>query len=413
MRSSVFAKLVTIMLVMAISILLLVGVFFLVYVGPNLNRSVSSVVHVYSKVIAASAPDYQTAKQLSSGLNIWISYEGPSGSWSTSKYMPTIAEVRKRDWGGFVIEPSPKGGEYLFAQSFMRPLHAAHMYVLWLLLFLLVSVVIVTHAVLRRLLRPLRDLGDGVAQLSNGEFDVVVPQQRRDEFGALATAFNQMVTRVRDMIRARDQLLLDVSHELRSPVTRMKVALELLPDDDKKHRMAADLNEMEQMISELLELERLREGRIRKSRQNIVPVVEAVTPAMSSSREIVLDVDADKLQIVVRNLVENANKYALPDSRPVAVSIIDKSDAVILRVVDDGPGIPEEDLASIFEPFFRVDRSRSRKTGGYGLGLSICKRIVEAHGGTITAANNPNRGTTFTITLPKTSQSAPQAPRRV
>jgi len=398
---------------MAISILLLVGVFFLVYVGPNLNRSVSSVVHVYSKVIAASAPDYQTAKQLSSGLNIWISYEGPSGSWSTSKYMPTIAEVRKRHWGGFVIEPSPKGGEYLFAQSFMRPLHAAHMYVLWLLLFLLVSVVIVTHAVLRRLLRPLRDLGDGVAQLSKGEFDVVVPQQRRDEFGALATAFNQMVTRVRDMIRARDQLLLDVSHELRSPVTRMKVALELLPDDDKKHRMAADLNEMEQMISELLELERLREGRIRKSRQNIVPVVEAVTPAMSSSREIVLDVDADKLQIVVRNLVENANKYALPDSRPVAVSIIDKSDAVILRVVDDGPGIPEEDLASIFEPFFRVDRSRSRKTGGYGLGLSICKRIVEAHGGTITAANNPNRGTTFTITLPKTSQSAPQAPRRV
>jgi len=162
MRSSVFAKLVTIMLVMAISILLLVGVFFLVYVGPSLNRSVSSVVHVYSKVIAASAPDYQTAKQLSSGLNIWISYEGPSGSWSTSKYMPTIAEVRKRHWGGFVIEPSPKGGEYLFAQSFMRPLHAAHMYVLWLLLFLLVSVVIVTHAVLRRLLRPLRDLGDGV-----------------------------------------------------------------------------------------------------------------------------------------------------------------------------------------------------------------------------------------------------------
>jgi len=401
MRSSVFAKLVTIMLVMAISILLLVGVFFLVYVGPSLNRSVSSVVHVYSKVIAASAPDYQTAKQLSSGLNIWISYEGPSGSWSTSKYMPTIAEVRKRHWGGFVIEPSQKGGEYLFAQSFMRPLHAAHMYVLWLLLFLLVSVVIVTHAVLRRLLRPLRDLGDGVAQLSNGEFDVVVPQQRRDEFGALATAFNQMVTRVRDMIRARDQLLLDVSHELRSPVTRMKVALELLPDDDKKHRMAADLNEMEQMISELLELERLREGRIRKARQNIVPVVEAVTPAMSSSREIVLDVDADKLQIVVRNLVENANKYALPDSRPVAVSIIDKSDAVIIRVVDDGPGIPEEDLASIFEPFFRVDRSRSRKTGGYGLGLSICKRIIEAHGGTISAANNPGRGTTFTITLPK------------
>src|ERR1041384_3344633 len=165
--------------------------------------------------------------------------------------------------------------------------------------------------------------------------------------------------------------------------------------------MAADLNEMEQMISELLELERLREGRIRQSQQNIVPIVEAITPAIASAREIVVDVDADKLQMVIRNLVENANKYALPDSRPIEVSIIDKSDEVIIRVTDDGPGIPDENLANIFEPFYRVDRSRSRKTGGYGLGLSIAKRVVEAHGGTITATNNPGRGATFAIALPK------------
>jgi len=402
MRSSVFAKLVTIMLVMAMSLLSLVGVFFLVYVGGSLNRSVRDMVHVFARGVAPTAPDYATARQLSRDFGMEIRYEGPSGTWSTADYLPSIETVRRNHWRGVAIEPSPKGGEYLFAESFMQPLHAAHRYVLYLLLFLMASVVIVTHAVLRRLLQPLRDLGDGVAQLSNGQLDVVVPQKRRDEFGALARAFNQMVARVRDMIRARDQLLLDVSHELRSPVTRMKVALELLPDDEQKRRMAADLHEMEQMISELLELERLREGRIRKSRQNIVPVVEAITPAIASSREIVLDVDADKLQMVIRNLVENANKYSLPDSRPVEVSIIDKSDEVIIRVVDDGPGIPEEDLANIFEPFYRVDRSRSRKTGGYGLGLSISKRIVEAHGGTIAAANNPTRGATFVIMLPKT-----------
>lgn len=407
MRSSVFAKLVAIMLAMAVSILALVGVFFLAYVGPSLNRTVSSVVHSYARVIAASAPDYETAKRLTDGLEIWISYEGPTGSWSTSRYMPSIAQVRNRHWRGFVIEPSPKGGEYLFTQSFLRPMHEAHLLVLWLLLVLLVSVVFVTYAVLRRLLRPVRDLGEGVALLSSGNLDVVVPQTRRDEFGALAVAFNQMVARVRDMIRARDQLLLDVSHELRSPVTRMKVALELLPDDDKKRGMAADLDEMELMIRELLELERLREGRLRKSRQNIVPIVDSVVErypgvrVMASSTDVTLDVDAEKLRTVIRNLVENAIKYSLPDSRPVEVTILDKNGSVVIRVTDDGPGIPEEDLASIFEPFFRVDRSRSRKTGGYGLGLSISKRIVEAHGGTITATNNPARGTTFTASLPK------------
>ena len=401
MHSSVFAKLVTIMLVMALSLLALVGLFFVVYVGGSMKQSARQMVHVFARGIAPTAPDYSTAKQLSRDYGMDIRYEGPSGTWSTANYLPSIETIRKNQWRGFAVEPSPKGGAYLFAENFMQPLHEAHRYVLYLLLLLMASVVIVTHAVLRRLLQPLRDLGDGVAQLSNGQLDVVVPQQRRDEFGALARAFNEMVTRVRDMIRARDQLLLDVSHELRSPVTRMKVALELLPDDEKKQRMAADLNEMEQMIAELLELERLREGRIRQSRQNIVPVVEAITPAISSSREILLDVDADKLQMVIRNLVENAIKYSLPDSRPVEVSIIDKNGEVIIRVVDDGPGIPEEDLANIFEPFYRVDRSRSRKTGGYGLGLSISKRIVEAHGGTIIATNNPTRGATFVITLPK------------
>jgi len=100
------------------------------------------------------------------------------------------------------------------------------------------------------------------------------------------------------------------------------------------------------------------------------------------------------------NLLENVVKYSLPDSRPIEVSAAIEASSVVVQVADDGPGVPEEDLSSLFEPFFRVDRSRSRKTGGYGLGLSICKRIMEAHGGTIAAANNPGRGASFTLTFP-------------
>jgi signal transduction histidine kinase len=173
--------------------------------------------------------------------------------------------------------------------------------------------------------------------------------------------------------------------------------------------MAGDLAEMEAMITELLELERLRDARgIRPARQDVMPVLTRTLQQFrdrppgvriaSTTQETVLDVDADKLVVVIRNLVENAVKYSLPDSRPVEVSIAREGGSLIIGVTDDGPGIPPADLGNLFEPFFRVDRSRSRKTGGYGLGLSICKRIVEAHGGEITAQNNvTGRGASFVL----------------
>ena len=214
------------------------------------------------------------------------------------------------------------------------------------------------------------------------------------------------------MIRARDQLLLDVSHELRSPLTRMKVALELLPEGDKRQRIAADVAEMESMITELLELERLREGRgLRRERRDLVPLLREVVESfqdrppgarfMTTAAEIQAEVDGDKIRTVIRNLLENAIKYSLSESLPVEVAVQDDAGEITIRVTDDGPGIPEEDLANLFEPFYRVDRSRSKKSGGYGLGLSICKRIAEAHGGGITVANRAPRGAVFTLTLPK------------
>jgi signal transduction histidine kinase len=275
------------------------------------------------------------------------------------------------------------------------------------------SVVVFTaHTVIERLLRPLRALNEGVAKVGAGELDVTLPNRTRDEFGRLTDAFNQMVGRVRAMIAARDQLLLDVSHELRSPVTRLRVALELLPDSDQKAGMAADLAEMDGMISELLELERLRGGRgVQPVRQDLVPIVSDVaetlrarTPGVrivSTPETLPVEIDAERMRTVLRNLVENAIKYSLADSRAVEVSAVPDRDHVVIRVTDDGPGIPADDLANLFEPFFRVDRSRSRKTGGYGLGLSIAKRIVEAHGGTIGVEPRAPRGASFVVTLPR------------
>jgi signal transduction histidine kinase len=421
--SSVFAKLVAVMVTMAASLLLLVGGFFAFIVSPAVTASIDRVLEEHARTIAATSPDLEAARRVGAGLDFHVRYEGPTGSWSTVRDLPAIDEVQHlglRGWTPllhgrhYYVVHGSDGGSYLFAWNVPQAMQGAHVALLMLLLLVMTAVVLTAHIVLKRLLRPLRGLSDGVARLGAGELDVTLPNRTRDEFGRLTDAFNHMVGRVREMIGARDQLLADVSHELRSPVTRMKVALELLPPSEQRTGMAADVAEMERMIAELLELERLRGGRgIDPVRQDLMPIVretaESVqnTPpgvqVVSTSQEIPVAIDAEKIRMVLRNLLENAVKYSLPDSRAVEVSAAPNGEGVVIRVTDDGPGIPERDMASLFEPFFRVDRSRSKKTGGYGLGLSISKRIVEAHGGTIAVENNLNRGASFVVTLPKTS----------
>jgi len=167
---------------------------------------------------------------------------------------------------------------------------------------------------------------------------------------------------------------------------------------------------MEAMVGELLELERLRDGKgVQRAVIDVGALVADVAQAFAGQppgiaiaphAAIAADVDGARVRMVVRNLVENAVKYSLPDSAPVRIALERTSDAVVIRVADDGAGIPEAELSRIFLPFYRVDRARSRKTGGYGLGLSICQRIAEAHGGSLVAQARTPRGTEFVVTLP-------------
>src|SRR5262249_27317409 len=197
-------------------------------------------------------------------------------------------------------------------------------------------------------------LGAGGARLSAGELDVVLPRPTRDEFGALTKAFNEMVGRVRAMIVARDQLLLDVSHELRSPLTRMRVAVELLPESPDREHMITDIAEMEAMIAELLELERLRDGRgVQIAPRDLALIIRDVVASVADKRpgveivalprQIPVEIDAEKMRTVLRNLLDNAIKYSLADSRAVEVSAACDDQRVVLRVSDDGAGIPEAD----------------------------------------------------------------------
>jgi signal transduction histidine kinase len=290
-------------------------------------------------------------------------------------------------------------------------LRSAHFALIGPVLVLVVAVILIAHHRLRRLLLPLRALGDGVARLSRGDLDVSIPPSSRDEFAALTDAFNRMVTRVREMLASREQLLTDVSHELRSPITRMKVALELLPESEPRTRLMADVRELEVLVTEVLELQRLQSVHgIHKEPVDLVLLAENVVASFRDSRPAVTleaaerplpaAVDARLLTVVLRNLIENAVTHSLPDSGPVTVRLNRTSDGLVVRVEDDGPGIPGEEADKVFEPFYRLDRSRSRQTGGYGLGLSICKRALAAHGGRLTVERNRPRGSIFVIELP-------------
>ncbi len=289
----------------------------------------------------------------------------------------------------------------------------AHEWLLVLSLLVMSGVVLTTQFVLRKMLRPLRVLNDGVTRLGEGDLGVTVPRTTTDEFGRLTDTFNLMAGRVREMITARDRLLIDVSHELRSPLTRMKVALELMPDDVQRTRLSSEVAEMERMISGLLELERLRTGRgVTLVRQDIVPILREVVAtyedrapgvrfSVDGERQLTAEVDAEQIRSVMRNLLENAVKYSLADSKAIQVTVEARDDGARVRVADDGVGVPREDAERIFEPFFRVDRSRSKESGGYGLGLSICKRVMEAHGGQIALEPGNVRGSTFVLHFPR------------
>jgi len=403
------------MLGMIAILVLMVSGFFAFVVFPSASLSSETAVREYTRLLAANSPNLESARKISQVAHVEVRYEGPGEEWATSTALPSIEQVREgrmRTSLGrhFYLENAPNGGTYLVVWNFADQMHATHVRLLWMLLALIAFVVLTTYWIQKWHLRPVEALSAGMTRISGGDLDVTLPVLGQDELARLTTGFNYMVSRVKQMIVARDQLLLDVSHELRSPLTRMKVALSLLPTNAEKAGMNSDVNEMETMIAELLELERLRSPNgLRREKQDLVPILREVARSFegrppgirvaTNCKPVLVSLDGDKIRRLLRNLLENAFKYSFPDSLPVELSAQQADGTIVVRVRDDGAGIPESQMSSIFEPFFRVDPSRSKKSGGYGLGLSICKRITEAHGGTIEAQNNPGRGASFIVTF--------------
>ena len=270
---------------------------------------------------------------------------------------------------------------------------------------------------------PIKALNRTIRRMGKGDLSARVHVRASGELKALADSYNAMAEKIENFDQSRSQFVQNASHELKTPLATMKLLLENLiyqPDmpADLRAEFMQDMNHeidrLSGIITDLLTLTQMDEksAALRMDRVNLSALCEDTLHAHQVAAdkakltlqgdiesEVFLQGDESKLSQVVYNLIDNAVKYT-PAGGLVAVTLTADSREAVLTVRDNGIGIPEQDIAHIFDRFYRVDKARSRATGGTGLGLSIVRQMVQLHGGEITVTSAANEGSVFTVTLP-------------
>lgn len=273
--------------------------------------------------------------------------------------------------------------------------------------------VLLAYLAVRWLFKPVSVIRQGASRIGHGDLDYRITNVRQDELGDLAEDVNNMASEVQRMLDAKRQLLLGISHELRSPLSRLRLSLEFLDESEDVQRLREEIDEMERIIETLLEAERLnmRHVALKLSSVSLPDLVsgmiddffardrERIRVDMDSVADEVM-VDEGRLILLLKNLLGNALRYSAADDGPVELSISRREDRLRIRVRDHGPGIPPEQVSHLGEPFFRGDPSRTRGTGGSGLGLYLSKLVAEAHGGQLRLREDVRDGACFEVVLP-------------
>jgi signal transduction histidine kinase len=273
----------------------------------------------------------------------------------------------------------------------------------------------------RGMTKPLRDMADAARKMEHGDYRQRVKTASRDEVGELADAFNRMSGELESVERLRRELVANVSHELKTPISALRAHIENLldgieaPDPQVLQVMLQQAERLSRLVDQLLDLSRLESGDVPLERQ-VLPLPPLVSRVVSE-----IDVfragrgvrvrnaipeelpavwgDPERVHQVLFNLLDNAVRYT-PEGGEVVVSASRHNGSCAVEVSDNGPGIPAEHLPRLFERFYRVDTARSRNEGGTGIGLAIARSVVEAHGGRIWAESDPGEGSVFTFELP-------------
>jgi len=407
----------------AVAVALVLGWNFANRIKPRFENEVLPNLAQYIQYLVSdigAPPDINKALSLTEKLPFEMRIEGPRVNWAS---VDDLKEIRHYH---FRTAPYPyqnynisrrhrdhlllveRGNfQYLFSvdNSFGSGSRDRH----WFLFLLLGGILLLLYFAIRRLFRPLGDISRHLKRIGSGELDESLDIKGKGEIAQLGQGINQMSVEIKSMLESKAGLLLAISHELRSPVTRMRVNLELLEEDVIREALIQDIQEMEELVSGILESERLntRHAVLNRTNFDFAEIIRSVIDRYFNECLIEtnlsttpVNMDEVRIRLLLKNLIDNACRYSVDSSLPVSISLQADDDKVKLSVVDHGPGISAEDLSHITEPFYRADAGRLRKTGGYGLGLYLCKLIVEAHQGRLDIKSNDGHGLLVIVEFP-------------
>ncbi|MEY8188749.1 ATP-binding protein [Peribacillus simplex] len=336
-------------------------------------------------------------------------------SWKDERYIATVTP--------FISDEENKGYVYMFkdtreVEDLIAQLNRHFLLATALLLFFMLVII---YFLSKALTRPLISMKEATTKLSKGNFSVAVPVRSHDELGELAQSIQSLADELNYLKKERNEFLASISHELRTPLTYIKgyadVARRRDLDDSERSRYLEIIHDeserLNRLLDELFNMARMDLNTFTISKETVQlssflrNIHEKVLPAFTNERiqlnleckdDLFIDIDPSRFEQVILNLLDNALKY----SNEYTITTIKATEClgrISISIIDQGVGIPPEDIPHIFDRLYRVEKSRARDTGGFGLGLSIVKQLVEIQGGTISVKSNLKQGTCFTITF--------------
>ena len=367
-----------------------------------------------------SPPSVDHAQALVDRLPLRVTITGPVVNWRSHPNLPQNPQNRvdPNRWSleDHLLERKTADGHRIqFALSSAawgdRP-----RFIGWVTLTLLLLFTAMAYRRVRGLLRPLDEIRAGALRFGAGDFAqpiAVRHAHRPDELGELAGTINTMATEIQQMLDAKRSLLLAISHELRSPLTRVRLNTELLPETEElqasRDALLRDLALMRDLVTDLLESERLsdRHAALHCDRVELKALARDVVSGLGQTvqQEIaddlpVLYLDPTRMRLLLRNLMDNALRHSVDSSQPPLLCLrASEQGGVEISVRDFGVGVPPDQLPKLAQAFYRPDAARTRDDGGVGLGLYLCKLVARAHGGEFTIANAAP-GLVIIVTLP-------------
>jgi len=425
-KTSLFLRLILIFMVAGILLLVTLGHI----IGDSFSKHVRSTFmdHIshYSDYIIrdiGTPPDTAKARQITQSINTELAITGGELQWFSSPLPVEVSRLDFKQLPGrdigihhdrslWIARKIKNDYQYYFYHKKMMShgMPAGKKASFWIIIVLFL---ILCYLAVRHLFKPIAWIKEGARRIGEGDLDYRLPENRRDELGILSIHINKMANEIKKMLEAKRQLLLSISHELRSPLTRARMSLEFVKDKKARDDISEDINEMDGLINSLLESEKLKASHSPLDMKDVdvnewlKGNLEELFPGRARDLRISplqelfkVRMDPLRMRLLLKNLVENALRYTPEPSLPVEVSLRLEDEVLVLEIKDRGKGISPEHLEQITEPFFREDASRERKTGGHGLGLYLCRLIAEAHGGRLHIESEPGKGTAVRVLLP-------------